>query len=206
VIFFNVALIAIVNEYLEGREPSYLKGFNAAINRAPIILVWSLVVGTVGLFIRAIEAIEEKFHLPAIFSFLLDVGWAAATYFIVPIICFKSEASPKDLYNESARLISNVWGGGVVRIIGANLFVAVITIPISIAMFYIVQWMAYTPSLAPYEMQVYAAMGFILLLLCAFTFIINSTLQTLFYKYADTKFLPPDINEDLINKAIVHKK
>lgn len=205
VIFFNVALVAIVSQYLEGQEPSLIDGFNAAINRAPIILVWALVVGSVGLLIRGIEALEEKFHIPSILSFVLDVGWAAATYFVVPIICFQSKATPKDLYNESARLISNVWGAGVVRIIGANAFVTIITLPLTLTLIYALQWMAKTPSV-PYALQIYAVIGAIVVLMVALTTIINGTLQTLFYKYADTQFTPSDFSVDLIDKAIVRRR
>jgi hypothetical protein len=36
--------------------------------------------------------------------------------------------------------------------------------------------------------------------------IINGTLQTIFYKYADVKYLPPGLSENLNNQAGIHKK
>ncbi len=104
-IFFNVMLIAMVNDYLEQKSPSFAKGFSRAIHRAPAILVWTLITGTVGILIRMLSALEEKLHIPSILSAILDVGWAAATYFVVPIICFQGSTSPRALYDESAKLI-----------------------------------------------------------------------------------------------------
>ena len=202
-IFFNVALVSMVNQKLEGREISIIQGFNAALNRAPIILFWSLVTGSVGLVIRLIEGIEEKLHLPSILSFLLDVGWAAATYFVVPIICFQSKTSPKALYHESGRLIKNIWGEGVVKFVGASLFVMVVTLPIGLLVFVVGYHLSKIPNI---PMSIYGVLGFIIALLIAFGTIINGTLQTLFYKYADAKFLPSGLSENLISKAVIRKE
>ncbi len=204
-IFFNVSLIASVNHKLEGREISIIAGFKVAFNRTSTILFWTLVAGSVGLFIRMIEALEDKFHIPSILSFILDVGWAAATYFVLPIICFQGNNSPKGLYQESVRLIQNVWGRGVVKIIGASLFVMVITSPV-IMILLLIGYYASAPEMAPYKMPIYATIGSLIALIIGFATIINGTLQTIFYKYADVKYLPPGLSENLINQAVVRKQ
>lgn len=199
-VFFNVMTIAMVNSYLEKHTASFRDGFYAAVDRSMAILCWSLITGSVGLLIKLINEIEEKLHLPEILSAILEVGWAAATYFVVPIICFKGSKSPSDLYHESSLLIKNVWGDGVMRIIGSGFFVMVCTIPLWFA-FYGISHLENTP----YQRELYVGLGIIAAIVLAFSNVMSATLQTIFYKYADNQYTPPDLNPSLMTQAIVYK-
>ncbi|MCS5710401.1 DUF6159 family protein [Candidatus Berkiella aquae] len=200
-IFFNVVLVKMVNDYLEQRKASLLEAFNVATNRIPAILVWTLVTGSVGILIRLIEALEEKLHIPSILSAILDVGWGAVTYFIIPIICFQGIASPKGLYEQSKYLINKVWGDGVVKIIGASLFVFLFLLPLGL----IAASVSHLPPF-PYQNIVYWVLGILAALMIAFTNVMAGTLQTMFYKYAQSNTLPADFDKSLIEHVAMVKQ
>lgn len=199
-IFFNVMTIAMVNSYLENKTASFSDGFYTAIDRGLAILLWTLITGTVGLLIRLLNVIEQKLHLPEILSAILDVAWAAATYFVVPIICFRGARTFGGLYHASAELIKNVWGDGVARIIGASFFVSVFMFPLLLA-FYGVSHL----ENIPYQTELYIGLGILTVIVAAFANVMSATLQTLFYKYADSQYTPPDLNQALMKQAIVYK-
>ncbi len=199
-IFFNVMTISMINSYLETKTASFGEGFYTAMHRASAILLWTLITGSVGILIRLLNVIEEKLHLPNILSTLLDVAWAAATYFVVPIICFRGASTFKDLYGESSRLIKNVWGDGVTRIIGASLFVSIFMIPLMFAFYGVSRLENHT-----YQIELYISLGILTAIVAAFANVMSATLQTLFYKYADTQYTPPDLNQALMQQAVVYK-
>lgn len=198
-IFFNVTLIAMVDDYFRKNTFSFAKGFGLAVYRIPGILSWTLITGSVGILIRMIAALEQKFDIPSIVSSLLEVGWAAATYFVVPIICFYDSASPSALYDESARLIRQTWGEGVIKIVGASLFTFVICIPLYIAFLVLVN------TSSAYHIQLYTILGIAALLMMMFTATINGVLQTIFYNYADSQYIPPGFNSEFLTNAVIHK-
>lgn len=199
-IFFNVMTIAMVNSYLEKNTAYFSDGFYTAIDRAAAILLWTFITGSVGLLIRLLNVIEEKLHLPEILSAILDVAWAAATYFVVPIICFRGARSFRGLYSASAELIKKVWGDGVARIVGASFFVSIFMLPLLFAFYGVSHLESY-----PYQRELYIGLGVLAAIVTAFANVMSATLQTLFYKYADSQYTPPDLDQELMKQAIVYK-
>ncbi len=198
-IFFNVMLIAMVNDYFENKRLSFVVGYSRAAHCIPAILSWALITGSVGILIKMLEALEEKLHIPSILSALLEVGWAAATYFVVPIICFQGSASPSVLYDESARLIRQTWGEGVLKIIGASLFMFVLGIPLYLA------FVVLFNTTSAYHTHLYIILGIASLFMMMLAAIMNGTLQTVFYKYADSQYIPPDFQSEFLTQAVIHK-
>jgi hypothetical protein len=75
IIFFNSALLACAVIRFRGEEPTLGDGLNAALNRLPQILGWSLVSATVGIILRVIESRSEKAGQIAAALIILGVIW-----------------------------------------------------------------------------------------------------------------------------------
>ena len=65
VVFWNCAIIANANIRLTGGDPKFADGVNAALKRLPIIIVWGIIAGTVGLLLKFLEGVARSSDHPA---------------------------------------------------------------------------------------------------------------------------------------------
>ncbi|MGB1233807.1 MAG: DUF6159 family protein, partial [Poseidonia sp.] len=65
VVFWNCAIIANANIRLTGGDPKFADGVNAALKRLPIIIVWGIIAGTVGLLFKFLEGVAQSSDHPA---------------------------------------------------------------------------------------------------------------------------------------------
>jgi hypothetical protein len=127
IIFFNSALVACAIIRFNGDSPSLSDGFQAAVERLPQILGWTLVSATVGFVLKIIESRSEK--LGAFMTSLLGLAWGVATFFVIPVIVVE-RVGPIDAVRRSTSILRNAWGEafvgnqGIGLIIGLLMFVA----------------------------------------------------------------------------------
>jgi hypothetical protein len=86
----------------------------AASRGTRTILVWSLIAATVGVVIQRLE------QRSAWSSTLLSAGWAALTFFIVPVIALE-ETSIKGMFKRSAEIFRQRWGETAVGVAGTGI-------------------------------------------------------------------------------------
>ncbi|HEV8493499.1 MAG TPA: DUF6159 family protein [Candidatus Angelobacter sp.] len=121
--FSSVAFNSEIMEALAGRGVSIRHGLEAACARWKSILLWSLLAGTVGLFIRALE--QRFSFLGRIVAGFIGLAWSVAAIFAVPILVREpSLANPFDVLTKSARTLKASWGemlAGYLGMQGTNL-------------------------------------------------------------------------------------
>lgn len=108
--YFNVALLWLAQERLEGRPRRAREGFTAANRRWKAILAWSLLATGVGALLRWI-ADKLPFAGPLV-SWVLGVAWSLATMFAVPVLVLE-DVGARRAARRSAELFRARWGEGV---------------------------------------------------------------------------------------------
>jgi len=121
----SVAFNSEILEALSGRPVSIQHGLEAALRRWKPVLFWSLLAGTVGLLIRALE---ERFAiLGRLVAGVIGLAWSVASIFAIPILVREPALSnPFEVLSKSARTIKSTWGemlAGYLGMQGTNLLV-----------------------------------------------------------------------------------
>jgi hypothetical protein len=112
--FVQVALYSQIIEAMNGGQVSLARGFAVARGKLRAIIAWSLLAGTVG---ALISAIQERIGSTAgrWITALAGMSWYAACIFVVPIIINEPQTrSPIDYLKTSTALVKRVWGEGVI--------------------------------------------------------------------------------------------
>ncbi|HLH54316.1 MAG TPA: DUF6159 family protein [Verrucomicrobiae bacterium] len=119
----SVAFNSQIFEALAGRPVSFSSGIEAACRRWKSVLFWSLLAGTVGLLIKALE--DKLSFIGKIVGGFLGLAWSVASIFAIPIlVCETSITNPFEVVSRSARTIKATWGemlAGYLGMQGTNL-------------------------------------------------------------------------------------
>ena len=118
VIFFcNSALVGAALIRLRGGDPTVGDGFRLAWDKVGLILGYSVVAGTVGLVLKALQ--ERAGLLGRLVAGLFGVAWSLATFLVVPVLVSES-VGPVDAVKRSAELFKRTWGEQVVGNFGVG--------------------------------------------------------------------------------------
>ena len=115
VIFFNAALVAAARERLEGGDPNVMSGIRAVRGMWLAILGWTIITGTVGLILQALQSMaRENSHgvmriVAIIIVSLLQTAWAYITFFVIPVLVVE-RVGPISAIRRSGRLLRQSWG------------------------------------------------------------------------------------------------
>jgi hypothetical protein len=124
---FSIAALSwAVRETFAGRDPSVGAAFRAAADHLPALLGWALLSALVGLLLRALE--ESSDIVGTIVAAVLSLGWAALTYFVVPVIVFE-DAGPTTMIQESASLVRETWGESLGSEFGVGIVSFLLALP-----------------------------------------------------------------------------
>ncbi|MBA2506522.1 MAG: hypothetical protein H0V29_11360 [Thermoleophilaceae bacterium] len=126
-VFFGTALAGAAAKSLHGEDSKFADGMAVARSRLPQIAAWAAVQATVGAIISAIQGALENNARGQIFAGLLNFAWAAATFFVIPIIALEG-LGPRDAFKRSVSILRERWGEGVVgsAAIGGLIFLAML--------------------------------------------------------------------------------
>jgi Family of unknown function (DUF6159) len=125
-LFSGVALATVLARKLDGEPVTSSDGWQAARERSGIILAWTLLVCSVGAILRLAEQ-----YLPIggrIAAFLLDMSWALATMFAVPVLAYEG-LGPRATLSRSAEIFKARWGEQVGGVLVIGFGTAVLIIP-----------------------------------------------------------------------------
>lgn len=116
--FFSAALVAGALQRLDGHDPTLTSSLRAAWQRKAQIAQWALVSTVVGLVINLIE--QRLGVLGRLGGWFLDVAWAVATAFALPVIIVEG-VGPVDALKRSSSIIKARWGDAVGTYAGASI-------------------------------------------------------------------------------------
>jgi hypothetical protein len=124
--FFNTAFYHEILRALAGEEVSLAGGLRFARGKLRSILLWSLLAGTVGLIIRAIE--ERMGWLGKLVMAAIGTVWSVAAVFAIPVIVRREESNPIAVLRDSAATLKRTWGESLVGYVGISLAGAVVAL------------------------------------------------------------------------------
>ena len=135
VVFWNCAIIANANIRLTGGDPKFADGVNAALKRLPIIIVWGIIAGTVGLLLKALEGAARSSDndamraLASIIHILGGLAWWVMTFFMIPHLILENK-SIGDALKASKTTFFDTWGENIVSGLGIGAIAFLFGIPI----------------------------------------------------------------------------
>ena len=124
-LFFNTALVGAAMIRMDGGNPRLGDGLRIAWERKGRIFGYACIAATVGLLLRAIE--ERVGWIGQLVVKLIGVGWALATFLVVPVIVTR-DVGPIEAVKESADLLRRTWGENLIGNVGLGLVFAVVYI------------------------------------------------------------------------------
>jgi hypothetical protein len=115
--FFNVAFYNEILAALNGESVSLSRGVKVACSRWKAILMWSLLVGFIGVFLKILEGRNNANG--RIIARLVGSTWSIASVFVIPIIVRDTETNnPFTMLKKSAGTLTRTWGEGLIGFIG----------------------------------------------------------------------------------------
>ena len=162
VVFWNCAIIANANIRLTGGDPSFADGFNAAVQKLPIIILWGIIAGTVGLLLKALEGAARSSEnsanqaLAMVIHLVGGFAWWVMTFFMLPHLIIEGKGLGEALKSSKSTFFGT-WGENITSGLGIGLVGFLIAIPL------VILTLALTTALGPAGLLV-GAIGFGLLL------------------------------------------
>ena len=180
IFFFNTALVGAAMIRLDGGDPTLSDGLRIATSRLGTIVGYALISATVGMVLRAIQ--ERVGFVGKIIVGLLGVGWAIATYLVVPVLAAQ-KVGPIDAIKESASLLRKTWGENLIGQAGLGLAFGLIFMGVIMLCFVLFAAAFSTGSLA-----VIVTAGIVALIAIGMTALIQAALGGIYaaalYRYA----------------------
>ena len=133
--FWNCAIIANANIRLTGGDPKFADGVNAALKRLPIIIVWGIIAGTVGLLLKFLEGVARSSDHPAaaalatVIHIIGGLAWWVMTFFMIPHLILENK-SIGDALKASKTTFFDTWGENIVSGLGIGAIAFLFGIPI----------------------------------------------------------------------------
>lgn len=113
----SVAFSAEILEALAGHPVSIRRGLESACRRWKSVLLWSLLAGSVGLLIRAVE--DKLSFVGRLVAGLLGMAWSVASIFAIPVLVRETSVNnPFEVLSRSAKTIKATWGEMLVGYFG----------------------------------------------------------------------------------------
>jgi hypothetical protein len=182
IFFFNTALVGAAMMRLDGGNPTLKDGMRIATSKIGVILGYAFIAATVGMILRAIE--ERVGFIGKIIVGLLGIGWALATYLVVPVLAAR-DVGPIDAIKESGTLLKKTWGENVIGQAGMGLAFGLIFMGIVLVGVVLIIMAAVSGSGLLIGLAVV-----LLVLTLAVTVLVQSTLAGIYsaalYRYATT--------------------
>jgi len=123
--FFNVCVVHTTRVRLSGGDATFLDSIKFAFSRVHLILGWSLLSATVGIFLRVLDGMAERAGVIgriflSILRSMLALAWSIMTVFVVPAMVYK-DLGPFDAIRDSLDTLKRTWGESLVRYYGLGL-------------------------------------------------------------------------------------
>jgi hypothetical protein len=129
-LFFNTALVGAAMIRMDGGNPHLGDGLRIAWQRVGRIFGYACIAGTVGLLLRVLE--ERVGWVGRIVVKLIGVGWALATFLVVPILVTR-DVGPVEAVKQSADLLHRTWGENLIGTVGLGFVFGLAYVVVTIA-------------------------------------------------------------------------
>ena len=201
--FFNVCVVFTTKTRFEGGDATFMDSLKFALSKIHLIFMWSFVSASVGILLRMLDNVAERFGaigklVIGIIVGLLGMVWSVITIFVVPAMVYH-DLGPIQAVKQSVSTLKQTWGESLVRHYGLG-FISFLFALLGVA---ITVGMAMTlGALGP--VGIYITIGFAVVYFIMLTLIFNvanSVYNTALYAYANTGQAPGDFDEQTMVSA-----
>jgi len=206
--FFNVCVVFTTKKRFEGGNATFAESIHFAVSKIHLIFMWSIVSASVGILLRLLENLAERFGdmgklVMRIVVSLLGMMWGIITLFVIPAMVYNN-LGPFDAIKKSIATIKKTWGESLIRAYGLGLIQLVLIILGIVGGFFLVMVSTAAGTIgvlvALFAIAVYL-IGVILIFSVA-----NSVFNTALYVYAATGKIPDGFTDEVMKNAFIQKK
>jgi hypothetical protein len=200
--FFNVCVVYTTRVRLSGGDATFMDSIKFAFSKVHLIAAWSLLAASVGLLLRALDALAERTGLAGkiilyILRSILATAWSIMTIFVVPSMVYRG-LGPIDAIKDSLDTLKRTWGESLVRYYGLGLAAFVCAIPCFVVFGLGIAASSSVPA-AGVALIGIAIVGF---LAVSLVFGVASTVfNTVLYQYALTGAVPAGFDQEILAGA-----
>lgn len=198
--FFGVALASVVSARIEGEDKGFGDGMKAAGARAGKIFKWSLLSSTVGVVLQLIA--DRLGTAGRIFSFLGDVAWSVATFFIIPVLA-REQIDVKESVKRSTDTFVKTWGETIIMNFSLGLFFLSVHIGLIVAAIGVGYVLFPNVLLVGVVVLVYVLLFMVVAILQS---VLESVFKVVLYEYATRGTVPDSFTPELIMGALTRKQ
>jgi Family of unknown function (DUF6159) len=207
--FFNVCVVYTTKVRFEGGDATFGESLKFGFSRIGLIFQWSLIAATVGLILRLLDNLAERFGkigeiVMRIIIGMLGLAWSILTIFVVPVLVYEG-LGPIDAIKKSAQVIKHTWGESLIKSIGLGLvqfLVFALIILLSGGLTYVL-----SSAFQEMGLLIGIGVGVLLVLLAGLIFSVASTIfNTALYVYANNNIIASGFNEEIVKGAFKPKK
>jgi hypothetical protein len=201
--FFNLCVVYTAAIKFSKGDPKFGKTIGYAFSKVHLIVVWSLVSASVGLFLFLLERIAEKMKgvggiIILIMRSLLGFAWSVSTIFVIPSMVYHN-LGPFAAIKKSVQVLKKTWGELIIRGLGMG---------IVLFLFVVAGILVAVPLLIIFSGigMIYAVIVFVLLIFYIITISIifgvaGKVYDTALYVYAETGVVVGGYSEEVLKDA-----
>jgi hypothetical protein len=202
--FFNVCVVYTTKVRFEGGNATFGESLRFAFSRLGLIFQWSLIAATVGLLLRLLDNLAQRFGkigeiVMRIIIGMLGLAWSILTIFVVPVLVYEG-LGPIDAIKKSAHVIKHTWGESLIKSIGLGLvqfLVFALLIVLSGGLTYVL-----SSAFQEMGLLIGIGIGVLLVFLAGLIFSVASTIfNTALYVYANHNIIASGFNEEIVKGA-----
>ncbi len=206
--FFNVCTVYTAAQAFSNNNPTFKGTINYTLSKAHLILMWSIVSATVGLFLFLLERIAEKSKgvgkvLLLVTRFIFGLAWGLATIFVIPVMVYKN-LGPFAAIKESIKTLKKTWGEYIIKGIGV-FFIFFVYVFVGILIFIPIAILTFQIHIFAFALSVITLVIYITIVSIMFG-IFEKIFDTALYVYAETGAEVGGFNKELLENAFKQKK
>ncbi len=201
--FFNVCVIYTTKIRFEGGNATFRQSISFARSKIRLIFIWSVVAATVGLILRIIDNIAEKFGEPGrivlnIITSIIGMMWSIITVFVVPAMVYHN-LGPFEAIGKSVETLRKTWGESLIRYIGLGMIQFLFILS---GIILVVVLLAVLGPLGSVWMIAAIAISVLYFLTVLLIFsAANTIFNTALFVYSDTGKIPEGFNREAMANA-----
>lgn len=203
--FFGAAIIHGASQRFNGNDPTLISSLAGAGRKFRPLILFSLMMTTVGLVLQILEERLPLFGRIAVWLF--DAAWNIANIFAIPVIVLsRKDIQPIEATKQSVAVIKKVWGESIV----VNIGIGIIGF-LSFLVYLLIGSLSFAlvTGGSPASSSL-IAFGGIMVLGTLILMLVFSTLSSIakaaLYHYAITGEAPSDFDQVLLRNSMTPKK
>jgi len=203
--FFNVCVVYTAALAFSKKEAKFWTTIKFALSRIHIILLWSIIVASVGLILKIIEGIAERTKgigrlILSITRELLSMAWSVATIFVIPGMVYHN-LGPFAAIKKSVQVLKKTWGEKLILYVGMNLIAIIFILPAAAIAIFMVYLLIVGSINLLLALSIIAILFAYMISIGIFFSVAGNIFNTALYVYGESKVVVPPYRKDLLTSA-----